>query len=153
MKKRPGTKRTAMIAAPVAVCILMLCLAPAQAKTLKSGEVLRAWLAQNPALAASAQDQQNLQCLVATAMSAYTDLAACKNDQACSSEVLYSSVLDAILCINPEADNIDLLACTSDAVASYIEQTGACGSKDKLCQVLNLITLFKGFSGCFGQQQ
>lgn len=61
-----------MIAAPLAAGILMLCLAPAHAKTLKPEAVIRTWLAQNPLLAASAEDQQNLQCLVSTAMAAYT---------------------------------------------------------------------------------
>jgi len=152
MKKRLGTKRIFMMAAPVAVGILMFCLSPAHAKTLSTNAVLKAWLAQNPSIAASAEDTANLTCLVTTAIAAYSELAACQNDSACSAEVLYSNVLEAILCVNPDADNVALLACASDAVTSYLEQNTLCGGNEKLCKVLNLLTLLQGVSGCFNQQ-
>jgi hypothetical protein len=153
MKKRCSVKRLFVMVAPVAVGILMLCMSPAHAKALNPDMVLKTWLAQNPGIAASAEDTQGLTCLVTTAIMTYGELAACKNDQACSAEVLYSNILDAILCVNPEAENIALLACTSDAVASYLEQSTVCGSKDNLCKVLNLVNLLQGFSGCFNQEQ
>lgn len=153
MKKRLSAKKVFMIAAPVAVGILMFCLSPAHAKTLTTNAVLRTWLAQNPSLAASAEGTENLSCLVTTAIATYGELSSCQNDEACSTEVLYSGILDAILCVNPDADNIALLACASDTVTSYLEQNGTCGSKDNLCKVLNLVSLLNGFSGCFTTQQ
>jgi len=79
-------------------------------------------------------------CLLSAAVDGFAALSACDQDPYCSTAAIFSLIIDALLCTNPEDENIVFLLCASDAVVDYFARSALC-EQGEACQIQNLLTL------------
>jgi hypothetical protein len=89
-------------------------------------------------------------CILSAANQNLGKLDACGEDIVCRSAILLDTLLDTLLCTNPDDPNLALYACISDAIVDVAEIRSTCGD-DRACSLPKLIPVILNLTNCFGQ--
>ena len=90
-------------------------------------------------------------CVLNAANQNLSKLDACGEDIVCRSALLLDTLLETLLCTNPDDPNLALYACISDAIVEVAEIRSTCGD-DRACSLPKLIPVILNLTNCFGQQ-
>jgi len=91
-------------------------------------------------------------CILTATSQNITRLNACSDDIVCKSGVLLDSLLDVLVCINPDDPNLATYECISNAVVALAEIKTSCNG-DQACAWGKIIPVVVSLSSCFGQGQ
>jgi hypothetical protein len=89
-------------------------------------------------------------CILSAANQNLAKLDACGEDIVCRSAILLDTLLETLLCTNPDDPNLALYACISDAIVEIAEIRSTCGD-DRACALQKLIPVVINLTNCFGQ--
>jgi len=148
-----GSMMNRIIFAGCIALMLIVCHRAAQAQELADGnwemlfEMLQEGQVPDNSPGPLADDSAIGICLLSAAVDGFVELSACNNDLYCGTAAIFSLVIDALLCTNPEDENIVFLLCASDAVVDFFANSTLCEQGDP-CQIQNLLTLAMAVIAC-----
>jgi hypothetical protein len=91
-------------------------------------------------------------CILSSTNQNITKLGACGSDDIlCKSGVLLDSLLDILVCINPDDPNLALYQCVSDAIVALAQIKSTCGD-DQACVLGKVVPEVLNLVDCFGQE-
>ena len=153
--KRNTVKSIAM-ALVLAAVLVVTGLPGAQAKQVAIANQKQVAALNAAALKLAANDSGNALtaaiCILSATNQNITRLNACNDDDVvCKSGVLLDSLLDILVCINPDDPNLALMQCVSDAIVALAEVKSVCGD-DQACALQKIVPEVLNLVSCFGQE-
>ncbi len=150
---RSNTMKTIYMIVILLVVLVLTGLPQAQSRVLKLGNLQQLAVLNGKTAVQAENNAATLaagECLLNAATENLSKLTACGDDTACKSTVLLDTILEILICNNPDNKNLAVFACVVDALVDVAEIQATCAG-DNTCAIQKILPVVLNLGTCINQ--